>query len=133
MKKLCIAVLAMLVASCSAIQIYQENIISMGTSKAVMVEEYENIALNMRKVHDGIQILCSSKQTRECEDIKFTYNQTRDAFIKVGNLAIEYINAEDNKVKIEIYMRYLQAVKEFEVLWSLLIKKASELGIGGIK
>lgn len=114
-------------------QIQYENLLSVGTGQSVLVEQYEYAAYNMRKIHDGIEILCKGKDTLECKEIRVFYNKTRVVFISKGDTLIAFLNEKDTEKKNAIYEQYLKKQKEFDALWFVLKEMALKLGIGGIK
>jgi len=133
MKKAFILILLLLpLISCTK-QIYYEDLLAIGVSQSVMVEKYEYTAYNMRKIHDGIEFLCKSKDTAECKEIRTFYNKTRDAFINKGNTIIAFLNEKDKAKKSAIYEQFLKEQKEFDALYFVLRDMAVKLGIGGIK
>ncbi len=133
MKKALVLVLLLIpLISCTK-QIQYENLLSVGVSQSALVEQYEYAAYNMRKVHDGIEFLCKSKDTAECKEIRTFYNKTRDVFLKKGDTIIAFLNEKDKTKRDAIYEQYLKEQKEFDALWFVLKEMAVKLGIGGIK
>ena len=56
MRKFVWLFLILLLPACATTpNVYYEDLLSIGTSKTVTVEQYEAIAFNLRKIHDGIE------------------------------------------------------------------------------
>lgn len=134
MKKFVWLFLVLLLPACATTSnnIYYEDLLSVGTSKTVTVEQYEAIAFNLRKIHDGIAYLCKDDR-QGCAEIRVVYAKTRVAFINKGNTLIELLKTKEGTPEHRVLSsKYIEDTKQFDVLYGELKRRATELGIGGI-
>jgi hypothetical protein len=127
-KLLVAVVMGLLLVSCANKAVYKEIPVSISDSRVTVVEQYEAIAFNLKKIYDGIEYLCKDNNRKGCVEIRETYKKTRTAFITKGDALAEMLK---NNTLVN-RSNYDKAVAEFNILYNELKGRALELGIGGI-
>ncbi len=105
--------------------------------KPTSMASYETTGMVLAEVMVTGKVLCDGGQINEsdCEDLKNTYNQARDAYITAGDALIAVIEAEDDITRAEGTERYQQALMHLATFMPILLELADNVGIdtGGVK